>query len=137
MTRSLEEATEQEEMVFMFKEQGYLTINIAEESAPGWIVEPLKDPCQVSLLVIMKMTALLRYIIQIFKREVDSRDPDCGPVQRTVKIMEIKCNPPTTELRNSINLDGIEPQCRFNISFNPKMDRNSNSKHCDKEQLAS
>ena len=38
-------------MVFVFKEDGYLTISIAEESIPGWIIELRRDPCQVSLLI--------------------------------------------------------------------------------------
>ena len=38
-------------MVFMFKENGYLTIDIAEESTPGWIIQLRRDPCPVSLLI--------------------------------------------------------------------------------------
>ena len=76
------------------------------------------------------------YTLQITRRQVESRiqphNIEHGPIVCKVRIAFEKPNkPPDEVLRNRIQLNGIKPECCFNIHFRPPLLRtDSNGKCC-------
>lgn len=135
-------AKQETEIQFTFGEEGKLTVQVESQTKEGWIIEPLINPCIVSLQLpccrnYIHWGSVCMYfwlitdqsemswtcpivLFQIKRRDVDLRDPKCGPISRKVRItVEQLHNPPTTPLRHTISLDGISPKQAFNILFHP------------------